>query len=75
MTRLAISPVGLANARAWLLAALMAVGSSSGWAMSWTRLVETNTMTFYVNRNAIEKEGSIRRIWEMQDLRPPIPRA
>jgi len=73
MTRLAISPVGLANARAWLLAALMAVGSSSGWAMSWTRLVETNTMTFYVNRNAIEKEGTIRRIWEMQDLKAADP--
>lgn len=52
---------------------LAALGAGTAWAMSWTRLVETQTMTFYVNKNAIEKEGDIRRIWEMQDLKAPDP--
>ena len=62
-------------ARRWLAGVVVLAGTCSGaaWAMSWTRLVETQTMTFYVNRNAIEKEGDIRRIWEMQDLKAADP--
>ena len=56
-----------------LALALAAATSGSAWAMNWTRLVETQTMTFYVNRNAIEKDGDIRRIWEMQDLKAADP--
>jgi hypothetical protein len=52
---------------------LASLGAGTAWAMGWTRLVETQTMTFYVNKNAIEKEGDIRRIWEMQDLKAPDP--
>jgi len=63
--------------RTWrgLAATLALAGACAGtaWAMSWTRLVETQTMTFYVNRNAIEKEVDIRRIWEMQDLKAADP--
>ena len=59
--------------RLLLAGAGMAIGSPTVWAMNWTKLVETQTMTFYVNRNAIEKEGDIRRIWEMQDLKTPDP--
>ena len=25
----------------------------------------------YVNRNSIEKDGNVRRVWEMQDLKTP----
>jgi len=56
-----------------LLGAAATLCSSASWAMSWTKLVETQTMTFYVNRNAIERDGDIRRIWEMQDLKAADP--
>ena len=59
--------------RLLLACAGMAVGSPTVWAMNWSKLVETQTMTFYVNRNAIEREGDIRRVWEMQDLKAADP--
>ena len=39
----------------------------SSWA--WTRIGETADVTLYVNRNSIEKEETVRRVWEMQDLK------
>lgn len=59
-----------------VLALLLGLASAlpgQAWAMNWTRLVETQTMTFYVNRNSIEKDGDIRRVWEMQDLKAADP--
>ena len=38
-------------------------------AFAWTRIGETPEVTLYVNRNSIEKEDTIRRVWEMQDLK------
>ena len=38
-------------------------------ALAWTRIGETAELTLYVNRNSIEKENTIRRVWEMQDLK------
>jgi hypothetical protein len=49
-----------------LLASLAPAG-----AMAWTRIGETPEVTLYVNRNSIEKEDTIRRVWEMQDLKTP----
>ena len=40
-------------------------------ASAWTRIGETPEVTLYVNRQSIEKEDSIRRVWEMQDLKTP----
>lgn len=40
-------------------------------AMSWTRVGETADVTLYLNRNAVEKDDYIRRVWEMQDLKQP----
>ena len=40
------------------LASLAPVG-----AMAWTRIGETPEVTLYVNRNSIEKEDTIRRVW------------
>lgn len=40
-------------------------------AFAWTRIGETEEVTLYVNRNSIEKEDTIRRVWEMQDLKTP----
>jgi hypothetical protein len=40
-------------------------------AHAWTRIGETQDVTLYVNRSAIERENNIRRVWEMQDLKAP----
>lgn len=40
-------------------------------ALAWTRIGETPEVTLYVNRNSIEKDDTIRRVWEMQDLKAP----
>ena len=40
-------------------------------AFAWTRIGETPDVALYVNRNSIEKEDTIRRVWEMQDLKTP----
>lgn len=39
--------------------------------LAWTRIGETSEVTLYVNRNSIEREDNIRRVWEMQDLKTP----
>ena len=40
-------------------------------AWAWTRIGETEEVTLYVNRNSIERDDNIRRVWEMQDLKTP----
>ena len=59
MKRLASSQPLAFFFRLALVGATMTLLSPASWAMSWTKLVETQTMTFYVNRNAIEREGDI----------------
>ena len=49
-----------------LLTALVGMPASAN---AWTRIGETPEVTLYVNRQSIEKEDSIRRVWEMQDLK------
>ena len=51
------------------LALLGGLMPASAWA--WTRIGETAEVTLYVNRNSIEKEDTVRRVWEMQDLKTP----
>lgn len=55
--------------------AAMALGLLGGLApvaaFAWTRIGETPEVTLYVNRNSIEKEDTVRRVWEMQDLKSP----
>ena len=50
---------------------LLLGGLSPMAAFAWTRIGETPEVTLYVNRNSIEKEDTIRRVWEMQDLKKP----
>ena len=73
MKRLGFFQSGAVQLRRRLVCALLLAAAccSPAWAMGWTKMVETQTMTFYVNRNAIEKEGDVRRMWEMQDLKAP----
>ncbi|MFM8756937.1 MAG: surface-adhesin E family protein [Limnohabitans sp.] len=58
-------------ARVWVTAAIGMGCMTGAQAMNWTRIGETQEVTLYVNRNAIEKDDYIRRIWEMQDLKQP----
>lgn len=48
--------------------------SMSSWpqvthAQAWTRLGETDQVALFVNRHSIERDGYIRKVWEMQDLK------
>ncbi len=52
---------------------LFGLGAGMARVQSWTRLGETDQVALFVNRNAIEKEGNLRRVWEMQDLKQPDP--
>lgn len=61
--------------RAFLRCGLCCVGLLGGLApvsaWAWTRIGETPEVTLYVNRNSIERVDTIRRVWEMQDLKAP----
>jgi hypothetical protein len=59
LVRWSLSCAGLAGA----------LGPATAWA--WTRIGETPEVTLYVNRNSIERDDNIRRVWEMQDLKTP----
>jgi hypothetical protein len=59
-------PICLAAMALGLLGSLAPVA-----AFAWTRIGETPEVTLYVNRNSIEKEDTVRRVWEMQDLKSP----
>lgn len=59
------------HARVSALALVLLGLGSAAQAMSWTRVGETADVTLYLNRNAVEKDDYIRRVWEMQDLKQP----
>lgn len=42
-------------------------------AMTWTKIGETPEVVLHVNRNAVEKDDAIRRVWEMQDMKIADP--
>lgn len=54
-----------------LFSLALLVGLLPSTAGAWTRIGETPEVTLYVNRHSIEKEDTIRRVWEMQDLKSP----
>jgi hypothetical protein len=65
----------LFSMRAWRVLGLSGMALWTAWvpnvAHAWTRIGESEEVTLYVNRNTIEKEDTIRRVWEMQDLKTP----
>ena len=63
----------LTSACATACAAALALSSTMAWAFSWKRLVKTDTLTLYVDMTTLERDGDVRRIWEMQDLANPDP--
>jgi len=58
--------------RSALLAAVWLSGASAQ-AMTWTKIGETPEVVLHVNRNAVEKDDEIRRVWEMQDMKIADP--
>jgi len=42
-------------------------------AQAWTRLGENEHLALFVNRHSVERDGNIRRVWEMQDLKQADP--
>jgi hypothetical protein len=58
--------------RGALLVTIWLCGSSTH-AMTWTKIGETPEVTLHVNRNAVEKDEAIRRVWEMQDMKIADP--
>lgn len=59
------------HTRSWTLALMLLGLGTAAQAMNWTRVGETADVTLYLNRNAVEKDDYIRRVWEMQDLKSP----
>lgn len=51
------------------LCVVCAAGLLPALAGAWTRIGETADVTLYVDRQSIEKEDNIRRVWELQDLK------
>ena len=51
------------------LCVVWAAGMLPALAHAWTRMGETPEVTLYVDRQSIEKEDNIRRVWELQDLK------
>ncbi len=67
------SPMHRRLCRALSLVLLCAGVPLVAQAQAWTRLAENEQLTLYVNRNSIERDGNIRRVWEMQDLKQADP--
>jgi hypothetical protein len=63
----------LFHMRTWRVIGLVCLSLWAAWvpntAQAWTRIGESEEVTLYVNRNNIEKEDTVRRVWEMQDLK------
>ena len=52
----------------FLVCLMMLTGSA--WA-EWVRYAESEEATFYFDPATIRKEGNMRRVWAIQDLRKP----
>ena len=51
-----------------VLTALLMLATAPAWA-EWVKVDETDEVLIYVDPATIRKDGNLRRIWEMQDLK------
>jgi hypothetical protein len=72
MKQMAFRDIATQGLRSAVLASVWLCGTSAQ-AMTWTKIGETPEVVLHVNRNAVEKDDSIRRVWEMQDLKIADP--
>ena len=52
--------------RLLLLLALLIAGSANA---DWVAIGETDNTTFYIDPTTIRKDGNLRKVWEIQDLK------
>ena len=50
-----------------------APATSSRIGPPWEKLGETPVLTLYMDRSSVQRDGTIRRVFEMQDLKVPDP--
>jgi hypothetical protein len=55
------------NRKSFLLPLLL-LATGSAWA-GWERVGESDTGIFYVDRATIRKDGNLRRMWSVEDLK------
>lgn len=51
-----------------LLLSLLLLATGSAWA-GWEKVASTDEATMYVDRATLRKDGNLRRMWEVQDLK------
>jgi len=72
MKLMAIQDLCKPGVQAGVLAVACLLGAPAQ-AMTWTKIGETPEVVLHVNRNAVEKDEAIRRVWEMQDMKIADP--
>lgn len=53
-----------------ILTLLLTLAAAPAWA-DWVKVSETDEVTFYIDPATIRKDGNLRRVWEIQDLKKP----
>ena len=51
-----------------LLIAMVLLATGSAWA-EWVKVGENKDANFYIDPASIRKDGNLRRVWEIQDLK------
>ena len=51
-----------------ILTLLLTLAAAPAWA-EWVKVSETDEVTFYIDPATIRKDGNLRRVWEIQDLK------
>ena len=51
-----------------LLIAMFLIATSSAWA-EWVKASETDDANWYLDPASIRKDGNLRRVWQIQDLK------
>jgi hypothetical protein len=55
-----------------VLTLLLMAATASAWG-TWVRIGSTDTAVHYIDPTTIRKDGNLRRIWAMQDMRQTSP--
>jgi hypothetical protein len=54
--------------RKFLLLPILLLATGSAWA-EWEKIAANNDATFYVDRATLRKDGNLRRMWSIQNLK------
>ena len=56
-----------------LLTVLLMLATSQAWA-SWARVHESAAAVFYVDPTTLRKDGNVRSVWQLQDVKGRAPK-